>query len=233
MSSDAAAVMDELDEYIHQHRYSKHSFVRNLQSNDYTEAGLRAWAVQKYFQTREQNCVYAAVHFNARPYRDIRAYEVGQLVDEETSDGEGSEPHYALIKRLADAMGATDKDYDDANIGYGVVRFVDYLLDLAHAQHPVIGMMASYINENQTPESARKMYDALKRNHGLDDHTLEWFTVHAEADIEHAGRARELIIRHAVDVPDFATRARWTVERGIAEWRALQDYYHELVSRTR
>lgn len=230
MSPDASSVMDELDKYIDENRYSKHSFVTTLESGDYTEAGLRAWAVQKYFQTREQNTVYAAVHFNARPYTDIRTYEVGQLIDEETDQGEGSEPHYALIKRLSDKLGATEEDYQDSNIGHGVTRFVEYLLALAHREHPVIGMMGSYINENQTPVAARKMYDALKRNHGFDDHVLEWFTVHAEADIEHAGAARALIIKHAVDVPDFPDRARLTVERGITEWRALQDFYHGVVA---
>jgi pyrroloquinoline quinone (PQQ) biosynthesis protein C len=225
--------MDELDQYIQDHRYSDHSFVHLLNSGEYTEAGLRDWAVQKYFQTREQNCVYAAVHFNARPHLDIRAYEVEQLVDEETNAGEGSEPHYALIKRLADAMGAPAAAYRDANIGYGVTRFVDYLLALASNEHPVIGMMGSYINENQTPKAAQMMYEALKRNHGLDDRTLEWFTVHAGADIEHADRARTLIIKYAADVPDFAARARWTVERGITEWRALQDYYYDVVTHAR
>jgi pyrroloquinoline-quinone synthase len=222
--------MDELDKYIEENRYSKHSFVRTLESGEYTEAGLRAWAVQKYFQTREQNCVYSAVHFNARPYRDIRTFEVGQLVDEETDHGEGSEPHYALIKRLSDQLGATAEDYRDGNIGHGVTRFVEYLLALAYREHPVIGMMGSYINENQTPVAARKMYDALKRNHGFDDRVLEWFTVHAEADVEHAGTARALIIKYAGDVPDFADRARLTVERGITEWRALQDFYQGVVA---
>lgn len=232
MSEDPAAVMDELDRYIDENRYARHSFVKTLEAGDYGETGLRDWAVQKYFQTREQNCVYAAVHVTARSYRDIRAYEVDQLIDEETSSGEGSEPHYELIKRLADALGADAKHYDDANIGYGVTRFVDYLISLARNEHPVIGMMCTYINENQTPESARRMYQALRTNHLFDDHVLEWFTVHAEADVEHSSRARDLIIRHAEDVPGFAARARWTVERGITEWRALQDYYYGLLGRT-
>jgi pyrroloquinoline-quinone synthase len=229
VSYDATAVMTELDKYIEENRYSKHSFVQVLTAGEYTEAGLRDWAVQKYFQTREQNTVYSAVHYNARPYRDIRSYEVEQLVDEETDDGEGSEPHYALIKRLADALGATPDDYRDENIGYGVTRFVDYLLTLARNEHPVIGMLGSYINENQTPRAARMMYEALKKNHGFDDRSLEWFTVHADADVEHADRARNLIIKYADDVPGFPTRARWTVERGITEWRALQNYYFDVV----
>lgn len=230
MSSDAAKVMAEIDEYVQHNRYAKHSFVQRIESGEYTKEALRDWAVQKYFQTREQNCVYAAVHSNAQPYRDIRAFEVEQLIDEETDQGEGSAPHYELIKRLSDALGAEEKGYDDANIGAGVRRFVTYLMSIAQREHPVIGMLCTYINEAQTPESARRMYQAIKRDGGLGDYELEWFTVHAGADVEHSRKGRDLIVRHAYDLPDFADRAWWTVERGITEWRALHDFYYDIIS---
>jgi pyrroloquinoline quinone (PQQ) biosynthesis protein C len=222
-------LMDELDRYIAENRYSRHSFVGAIADGRYTKEGLRRWAVQKYFQTREQNCVHGAVHFNSRPYLDVRQYQVEQLVDEETAEGEGSAPHYLLIKRLADALGATEADYARENIGPGVHRFVDYLLKLAHDEHPTIGMMGSYINERQTPESATKMYNALKAQLGYDDATLEWFICHAGADVEHADTARNLIIKYAGDVPDFHERAWRVVKNGIVEWKALQDYYYSLL----
>jgi pyrroloquinoline-quinone synthase len=225
MSKHPEAVLAELDAYIDEHRYARHSFVATIQSGDYQLSDLRAWAVQKYFQTREQNCVHSAVHYNARPHLDIRQYQVRQLVDEETADGEGGGPHYLLIKRLADELGARPEDFADERCSPAVERFVDYLLRLCHDEHPVIGMMGSYINERQTPESAGKMYRALKERHGFSDEVLEWFIVHSEADIEHAGEARSLILRYAHEVPDFEARARRTVENGIVEWRALQDYY--------
>jgi pyrroloquinoline quinone (PQQ) biosynthesis protein C len=221
-------LMDELDAYISEHRYARHSFVASIEARSYTTEGLRRWAVQKYFQTREQNCVHGAVHYNARPYLDIRQYQVDQLIDEETNEGEGSEPHYLLIKRLADELGSPLADYADANIGAGVLRFVNYLLKLCHDEHPTIGMMGSYINERQTPESAGRMYRALKE-HGFSDATLEWFSVHAHADVGHADTARNLIIKYAVDVPDFHERAWRVVKNGIAEWQALQDYYYGLL----
>ena len=97
-------------------------------------------------------------------------------------------------------------------------------------EHPVIGMLCTYINEAQTPESARRMYEAIKRNNGHSDYELEWFTVHAGADVEHSRKGRDLIVKHARDLPDFADRAWWTVERGITEWRALHDFYYEIIS---
>jgi pyrroloquinoline-quinone synthase len=225
-----AATLNKIDEYVRANRYSRHSFVGTIVSGDYAADHLKAWAVQKYFQTREQNCVYAAVHYNARAYIDIRWYEVGQLVDEETNEGEGSGPHYELIRRLAEELGAGPEDLADEHMAREVKRFVEYLLRVARDEHPTIGMLASYINELQTPESAGKMYQALRDRHGFSDHVLEWFIVHAEADVEHASNARKLILQHADDVDDFAERAWRVVKDGIVEWRALHDFYYGIIT---
>lgn len=218
-------VLTELDAYIAQHRYSRHPFVLNVQEGRYGRDALRRWAVQKYFQTREQNVVFSAIHSRSMPYLDIRRFQVEQLVDEETSDGEGSAPHFDLMRRFAEAMGATEEDFASDRIGAGVRRFVDYLHGHCAREHPVYGMLAIYVNESQTPGAADRLYAALAEQFGVDDHALEWFSVHGSADIEHSKRGRDLILEHARALDDFATRARQVVERGVEEWTHLQNFY--------
>lgn len=223
-------VLSELDDYIREHRYARHPFVRNVEAGKYDALDVRRWAVQKYFQTRDQNCVYSAIHARSRHFLDIRRFEVQQLIDEETEFGEGSEPHYELMRRFALALGASDEAFDERNIGPGVHRFVDYLQKRCSTGHPVYGILAIYVNESQTSESARKLGGAFAEQFGLSAESLEWFTVHGEADLEHAARGRELICRYGGDLADFAEKAREVVVRGVEEWTGLQDFYAEVLA---
>ncbi|MEC3919191.1 TenA family transcriptional regulator [Nocardia sp. CDC160] len=220
-----AATLAEIDRIIDESGYVKHSFTRSLLGGDISSDGLRDWAVQKYFQTYEQNRGFSAIH-SISPYEDVRQWQIGQLIAEETTLEDGSDAHYRLMARFARAIGAQDADFDRNRMAPQVGRFIDYLMSVCRDRHFVYGLLAFYVNERQTPAAAQKMFDHLTNTLGISDHDAEWFSVHGEVDVHHSEGARRLIAKYATEAPDFETEALVVVREGIAQWQALQDFYY-------
>ncbi len=143
---------------------------------------------------------------------------------------DGPAAHYNLMKRVALAMGATEDEVAGSVPAPPVQRFVDYLLTVCRTEPPPYAMLAIYVNESQTPESVKLLADALRKQFGLSDDDLAWFTVHASDDVEHADTARELIRRYGGELADFERYGMFVIERGCREWTELQDFYYSLVS---
>jgi pyrroloquinoline-quinone synthase len=222
-------IFKQFDDYIQLHRYSKHPFVKLLAEPSVTKTHLKNWAIQKYHQTFLQNVTFSAIHTNSMCYEDIRQFQIQQLIVEETPISDGSDSHYNLMKNFALAMGATELEIQLSKVAEPVKKFVHYMASVCKDNHPTLGMLANYVNESQTPESANKMYATLKQRFGLDEHALEWFSVHGEADIEHADSAKTLILKHAGDCPNFVEKAWDIVKQGTEQWTNLQNYYADIL----
>lgn len=220
---------EEFDRIIQANKYSRHSFVKEIEAGRVTRDQMKRWAIQKYHQVYLQNSCYSGIHANSW-HEDVRAFEMEQLIAEETAIADGSDSHYNLMKRFALALGATEAEIRETPAAPEVWDFVTYLVGHCRNNHFVYGILAIYVNESQTSESAMKMYRALKSGFQLDDHTLEWFTVHGEADIEHSSHAKDLIVKYAHEAPNFEWRGRQVVETGSKMWTKLHDFYYGLIT---
>lgn len=218
-------IFNELDKYIDENSYVNHNSVQNIVKKTLTRESLKKWAIQKYHQTNIQNVVFSAIHSNSVDYHDVRLFQVDQLVGEETDICDGTDSHFNLMKRFAIACGATENEVDNTPVAQPIKKFTDYLIDSSKHRHPVLAMLAIYCNERQTPASANSMAEILKSEYGFDDDELEWFYLHGGLDVEHAEKAKALIIKHAGDVNDFPNKAWEVVKIAIEEWRKLQNYY--------
>lgn len=217
--------LDEVDQFVAGHRHSERSFVKSVLAGEADRPALRRWAIQKYHQVYEQNRVFSQNHAGSR-HEEIRLFMVDQLISEETSIQDGSAAHYVLMERFALALGATKEEILQTAPAAEVMRFVNFLLDLSKAD-PLECMLAQYINESQTPAAAQALYRYLKDAFGFSDADLEWFTVHGEADIEHASRGRKLIEKYAEQ--DLVDRAIDIARSGCDEWLKLHEYYATLI----
>ncbi len=221
-------ILKEIDRIIDQGRYSKHSFVQRICSGACTRAQIKAWAIQKYYQTYEQNRVFSAIHSNARD-KDIRQFMIEQLIEEEVGVKGKHDAHFNLMKRLALSMGASEQEISTTSIGKPVERFVNYLLMVCKREHPIYGMLAVYVNERQTPDAVMRLYHQFKKQFDMSDYELEWFLVHGQMDVDHSKRMRDLILKYAPQMDEFPSRSGAIVRRGIKEWLALHNFYYSLV----
>jgi pyrroloquinoline-quinone synthase len=226
-----AECMQEIEDYIHENRYSKHVFIQKLVDGVFSQEGLKNWAIQKYHQTYMQNCMFSAIHSSAIEYEDIRRFAMMQLIAEETKIADGSDSHYNLMKRFVIALGATEKEIKNTTVGKPVLNYINYIIPLCRNLHPVYGMLAVFAIESQSSESVKKMYIRLKNQFNFDDHILEWFVVHhSQVEDTHASGARKLILKHAPNLKDFFEQSKTVVQDTIRIWKDLQDYYASLMA---
>lgn len=221
-------ILDKLDAIIEEHKYSKHAFVQDVVNGDIEKQKIKDWAIQKYFQVYYQVQGFSAVHSNCE-YEDVRLFMVEQLSEEETGDGCGSDSHYNLMKRFALSLGAVEEDFKTTAVGPAVKQHVDRLLRICKGEHFIYGLLAFYVFESQTSESAQKMFNGFQQHFGSTDAELEWFSVHGEADIEHSKMHRRLIEKYCADLADFEQRGTQQVIEGCESWNNLQNYYYSLI----
>ncbi|MBN7770133.1 iron-containing redox enzyme family protein [Marinobacter daepoensis] len=223
-------IIDQLDHIIQENKYSKHPFVADVVRGKADKDGLRAWAIQKYFQVYYQVQGFSAIHSSCEK-EDVRQFMAEQIEEEETGGHEATDSHYNLMKRFAKALGAQDSDFEVAEVGEAVKSHFSRLMSICKEEHFVYGLLAFYVFESQTSESAMKMFSGFKQHLGMSDEDLEWFTVHGEADIEHSKMHRDFLFKYCKDVPGFEQRAIELVEEGCANWNSLQDFYYSLIDR--
>lgn len=226
----AATAIAGCQQIVAERRSARHPFVAELDRIRPGRADLGRWAVQKYHQVFLQNVIFSNIHANAVEYEDVRQAMMDQLVAEETTITSGSAPHYTLMRRFASACGARQEDFDPGQAAPQVRSYVGTLTDLCRNRHFALAMLVIYCIESQSGESAGKLLAWLRANHDFTDAELEWFSVHAADEDEHASAGLALVERHAHLVPDFAAAATACASAITQAWLQLHDFYLSLLA---
>ena len=226
---DVDGVLSTCQAIVRERRASRHPFVAQLDELRPARADLGRWAVQKYHQVYLQNVIFSAIHLGAREHEDVRQYAMHQLVAEETDVTSGSAPHYALMRRFAEACGAPAEAFEPSGASTDVRAYVDTLVSACRDEGFVYGLLTIWSIESQSGESAGRVLSWLRANHDFTDAELEWFTVHSEDEDDHAEEGLVLIRRHAPSLPDFAERAPMVTGRICDAWLRLHDHYRALL----
>jgi pyrroloquinoline-quinone synthase len=208
-------------------RNARHPFFTEL-ARPLPRRSLRAWAEQKYHQVYLQNPIFGVLHGKTQ-FEDVRRWMVEQLIAEETPLACGSDSHYNLMRRFAEACGAPAASFVPEAAHPQVRAYVDVLLSTMRHESFVLGLLAIYAIEAQSGESVGKFLAWLRKNHEFTDGELEWFTVHAADDDDHASTGLNLILKYAHLVDDFPVAAPRVVGRVCDAWLALHDHYRHLL----
>ncbi|MFL6651073.1 MAG: TenA family transcriptional regulator [Sulfurifustaceae bacterium] len=226
---DVDAVLVDCARIVQAKKNARHRFVTDVARERPSVAALGRWALQKYHQVYLQNRIFSIIHSKSDD-EDVRQFMVEQLVAEETSITCGSDSHYNLMRRFAQACGVPPGQFNDVTIAPQVRVYVDTLLAIMREEPVAVALLAVYAIESQSGESVGKLLAALRADGRFTEAELEWFAVHANADDDHAEEGLRLVRKYAGEVPDFATRAPRTVERICDAWLVLHDFYHSLLA---
>jgi pyrroloquinoline-quinone synthase len=221
-------IIEVCQSIIHEKRYAKHPFVTKLRENPTSKKALKAWAVQKYHQVYLQNQIFSAIHCQTS-HEEVRQFMMEQLIAEETPINCGSDTHYNLMRRFAEACGAEAADFEESAVSKQVKNYVNELVSICRCEHFTLGLLAIYAIEHQSGESVGKLLNWLRDTHDFSEEELEWFTVHSEAEDEHADKGLMFILKYADSVPDFKTQALNIVTNICDAWLVLHDYYLSLL----
>jgi pyrroloquinoline-quinone synthase len=223
------AVLARCRAIIEEKKYSRHRFVVDLDLLKPPKERLGRWALQKYHQVYRQNLIFSIIHAKTQ-LEDVRQFMVEQLVAEETPINCGSDTHYNLMRRFAEACGVAPSEFAGETASPEVIAYVDRLLAIIGREHFVVALLAIYAIESQSGESVGRLLAALRRNYDFTEPQLEWFAVHSDADDDHAEEGLRLVRKYAWLCHDYERRAPQAVAEICDAWLVLHDAYAAILA---
>lgn len=217
-----ADFLKRLDDTIASHALLSHPFYQAWNAGTLSADTLREYIKQYYAHVRVFPRYVSAAHAACDDIK-VRQLLLENLIDEDQGDSN----HPELWMRFADGMGVAREDVRGADLLDKTRKSVNTMVELTRSEDFRDGLAALYAYESQVPEVAKTKREGLAKFYNLDDdRSVQFFTVHEAADIEHSRVERELLVEHcateeqqdrAVAAADKASRALWQFLDGVYE----------------
>ena len=209
----------ELEDAVLERHCAYHPMTQKWAAGELSRRCLMGWAVEHYHWT--SNTSPANFYKIAEAPPDVRATILQNYFEER----DPKNPHVNIVLRFAEANGA---DLDEVKRGRGLPSteaWVAFQRRVCREQGWIAGVAATNIGtESQSPLLYSTVLPALRDIYKFDEHTIEHFWLHCEADVEHGGRAFELLEKHcttrelqerAVHYARESAKMRWFYFDGI------------------
>ena len=151
----------------------------------------------------------AFLNIAARAPQEVVDMELENLAEETNPKN----PHINLILRFCEACGWS---HDELKAGRGLPTtetWLNWELNVTRHQPWIAAMAAIHISsEAQEPVLFSKILPALRETYGFSEHELEFWWEHAEADIEHGGRAFAMLEKHCKTSEQKEMAIHWAGE---------------------
>ncbi|MGH2736863.1 MAG: iron-containing redox enzyme family protein [Actinomycetota bacterium] len=205
-----------LDRAVAPKKLLEHPFYEAWAAGTLTRGDLAFYAGQ-YWRQVEAFPGYldrAAQRFDGATRGDLET----NLADELDGD------HQGLWLRFAEAVGASTAEITAAEPVPETRTCVD-AFGAAPERSGLFALGMLYGYESQTPEVARTKASGLRDHYGIDGPAIEYFELHGELDVRHAGDLAAAIAREATSDEDLneaeagaaaGAEAVWTLLDGVA-----------------
>lgn len=217
----SAQLAPRLDEAIGSHKLLAHPFYEAWAAGTLTRDDLSFYARQ-YWRQVEAFPGYLG-DLVSRVDGATRSALEGNLADERDGD------HAGLWLRFAEALGADPDEVASSTAEPETQACVDaFRSGMRNDRLFALGMLYGY--ESQTPEVATTKVGGLRRHYGIDGPGVEYFELHGELDVEHAGELADAIAREASSETDLeqaeagvraGAAAVWGLLDGVARVRSI------------
>lgn len=179
-----------IDAVVARRQVLDHPFYQAWNRGELTLAALQDYASQYYHHVAAFPTYLSAVHAQVDD-PDLRQVILANLVDEE-----GRDPtHPELWLRFAEGLGLAREDVRGTTHWAETDALIAAFRGACGDGVPTDGLAALYAYECQQPAVAASKIDGLRRHYGVDDpRTLEYFSVHHEADVAHSADERALLV---------------------------------------
>ncbi|HEY0368895.1 MAG TPA: CADD family putative folate metabolism protein [Chthoniobacterales bacterium] len=191
--------LNSIDQQIAAKHLLTHPFYLAWTRGELSKEALRDYAQQYYHHVAAFPTYLSAVHANCDD-QPTRKQLLANLNDEEA----GTPNHPELWLQFVDSLGAK-RDVAKEPETCGVIgTFRDVCAHATTAE----GLAALYAYESQIPAVSESKIDGLKKHYGfVDPSSFEYFSVHIEADREHAAAEREMLAQHVNDTNAASVKA--------------------------
>jgi len=180
--------LKQLDDLIASRSILNHPFYQAWTAGTLTRADLQTYAASYYPHVAAFPGYLETAAAGAQDAA-IRA----ELLDNLREEVSEPAPHPELWLQFADGMGADRSTITAAPTTEATQATVSAFQSLCQ-ESTLAGVVALYAYESQQPEVAKRKAAGLCERYGVtDSKTLEYFTVHAEADLRHREGERRAI----------------------------------------
>ncbi len=183
------AYLDRLDEQIAARHLLTHPFYLAWTRGELRKETLADYASQYYKHVAAFPTYLSALHARCDD-QPTRRQILANLIDEEA----GEPNHPQLWKNFAAALGVSPNDLEGAAPWPETAELIATFRDVCSRGEIAEGLAALYAYESQIPAVSESKVDGLVRHYRFDDpESYRYFTVHIEADREHAATERALL----------------------------------------
>ncbi len=184
--------LDNIDDDIAAKHLLKHPFYLAWTRGELSKGALTDYAGQYYHHVAAFPTYLSAVHAKCDDPA-TRKELLNNLIDEEA----GSPNHPELWLKFARGLGVVESDVRQSEKWLETKGLIDAFRSVCRDGSTAEGLAALYAYESQIPAICESKIDGLKKHYGFTDPKhYEYFSVHIEADREHAAAEQKMLREH-------------------------------------
>jgi pyrroloquinoline-quinone synthase len=181
--------LDQIDSQVAAKHLLTHPFYQAWTRGELSREALQDYARQYYHHVAAFPTYLSAVHANT-DCQETRRHILSNLMDEE----HGHPNHPELWLTFAESMGVSADDARSTELWDETRNLIGTFRSVCREGSTTDGLSALYAYESQIPAVSESKIDGLKKFYGVEDPKgYRYFTVHVEADKEHAATERALL----------------------------------------
>src|SRR2546427_7022321 len=181
---------------------------------------LQGWSIQHYLHNKAILKSFALGMVKNAHDQDMFNYYTYQFNEEQT--------HPDLAKKFGLALGLKEEDFTDATQIFECLIHSGKTIYNALLGSPPQNRASALTSESMVCRYSEEFNTYLRRNYGLSDDALEFFTVHMVADKEHTAQSADLIARYVKSPRDerlVRENARHTVRIKLGKFEGIYQAY--------
>ena len=187
--------IDEIDGRISAKSLLDHPFYQAWTKGELSIDSLRDYASQYYHHVKAFPTYLSAVHMQTENM-ETRREILKNLTDEEA----GVTNHPYLWAKFGEGLGVSRDEMENVAIEPETSNLISVFRSACRDRGTAAGLAALYAYESQIPAVSETKIEGLKKFYGIEKpETLSYFSVHIEADKEHAAVERDLLTGYVDD----------------------------------
>jgi pyrroloquinoline-quinone synthase len=217
--------LDSIDRQIAAKHLLTHPFYLAWTRGELSMAALADYARQYYHHVAAFPTYLSAVHAKCDD-QPTRRQLLDNLIDEEA----GSPNHPELWLQFAQALGVSKDDVQSSEKQPETSNLINTFRSVCSGGTTAEGLAALYAYESQIPAVSESKIKGLVENYEMTEpRSYEYFTVHVEADREHAAAERSMLSQYVTDenaaptanAVDRILDALWEMLSGVCRRHAI------------
>ena len=208
--------LDAIDDAVAEKHLLKHPFYLAWSRGELTREALADYAAQYYHHVAAFPTYLSAVHSKCEDPSTRR-----QLLQNLTDEEAGAPNHPELWLQFAQGFGVDEAAAKGAEQRVETQDLIAAFRSVCGEGATAEGMAALYAYESQIPEICESKIEGLTKHYGMvDPDQYRYFSVHIEADREHAAAERQMLAGY-VNLANFG-KVSASVQRVLdALWEML------------